>query len=243
MNQPYAVTAEFYDLLQAEDQLAVVDRLADRWFGTPRVGVLDVGAGTGLATFRFAQRCDLPLHAVEPSASMRSVLLSRLATRPDIRPRVRVHAAGIQELGLRAVADFGWCLNTMGGLDAGARRRALAALAEALVPGGVAVVQRPPATACDGRRGLPSVELGGDVYTGDVTSAPVGSAGVRWCFRYRVVRDGELVRQETETFDGHLVSEERFDAELRAAGLTPTGADSPDVVVVRRVGVGTLRPE
>ncbi|MDI1461503.1 class I SAM-dependent methyltransferase [Catellatospora sp. KI3] len=234
MNQPYAVTAEFYDLLQADGQLAVVDRLADRWFGRPRVGVLDVGAGTGLAVFRFAQRCELPVHAVEPAASMRAVLLSRLATRPDLRPRVRVHAAGVQELGLRGVADFGWCLNTMGGLGGPARRRALAALAEALVPGGVAVVQRPPATARGDRRSLARVELGGDVYTGDVTSMPVGAAGVRWCFRYRVVRDGELVRQETETFDGHLVSAELFDAELLRAGLAPVGADSPDVVVVRR---------
>ncbi|MFD0592531.1 hypothetical protein ACFQZ4_08155 [Catellatospora coxensis] len=46
MGQAYAVTAEFYDLLQATEHLAVTGRLLDRWLGSPEVGVLDVGAGT-----------------------------------------------------------------------------------------------------------------------------------------------------------------------------------------------------
>ena len=42
MGQAYAVTAEFYDLLQATEHLAVTGRLLDRWLGRPEVGVLDV---------------------------------------------------------------------------------------------------------------------------------------------------------------------------------------------------------
>src|SRR5262245_36322695 len=119
MSQAYAVTAEFYDLLQAADHLRVTGRLLDRWLGRPEVGVLDVraGAGPGLDTALLARRCPVAVHAVEPAASMRAVLLSRLAEHPDPSTRVRVHARAMQELGLLGVADFAWCLNTMAGLD------------------------------------------------------------------------------------------------------------------------------
>ncbi|WP_155375774.1 class I SAM-dependent methyltransferase [Catellatospora vulcania] len=234
MGQAYAVTAEFYDLLQAAEQLAVSGRLLDRWLGSPEVGVLDVGAGTGLAVSLLARRCAVPVHAVEPAASMRAVLLSRIAGQSEVLPRVRVHARNVQDLGLVGVADFAWCLNTMAGLDVSDRAAALRALATALVPGGRLVVQRPPAHAADGRRDLPSWQLGGDLYSGEVVTTPVGADRVRWRFSYRVSREGALVREETEVFDGHLATESGFDAELAAAGFTVVGADDPDIVIARR---------
>ncbi|GAB4055948.1 class I SAM-dependent methyltransferase [Catellatospora paridis] len=234
MGQAYAVTAEFYDLLQATEDLAVTGRLLDRWLGRPEVGVLDVGAGTGLATNVLARRCAVTVHAVEPAASMRAVLLSRLAGQTEVLPRVRVYARTVQDLGLVGVADFGWCLNTMAGLDRSDRAAALRALAAALVPGGRLVVQRPPSRAVAQRHDLPSWRLGGDLYSGEVTTTPVGADRVRWRFDYRVSRDGALVRAETEVFDGHLATESGFDAELASAGFVVVGADVPDIVVAQR---------
>lgn len=234
MGQAYAVTAEFYDLLQAAEQVGVTERLLDRWLGHPEVGVLDVGAGTGLATARLARRCPVLVHAVEPAGVMRAVLLSRLAGQPDLLARVRVHARAVQELGLHNVADFGWCLNTMAELDAAERAGALAALADAVVPGGRLVVQRPPSEAADSRRDLPSWRLGGDLYTGEVTTVRTGPRGVRWRFDYRVSRDGALVREASEVFDGHLATEPEFEAELNAAGFTAVAGDTPDIVIAQR---------
>ncbi|WP_144119288.1 class I SAM-dependent methyltransferase [Catellatospora sichuanensis] len=234
MGQEYAVTAEFYDLLQATEHLAVTGRLLDRWLGRPEVGVLDVGAGTGLATNLLARRCAVTVHAVEPAASMRAVLLSRLAGHTEVLPRVRLYARNVQDLGLAGIADFAWCLNTMAGLDLSDRAAALRALATALVPGGRLVVQRPPTRAAEDRRDLPSWQLGGDLYSGEVTTSPVGADRVRWRFSYRVSRDGALVREESEVFDGHLATESGFDAELVAAGFTVIGTDDPDIVVARR---------
>ncbi|GHJ43835.1 hypothetical protein Cs7R123_11770 [Catellatospora sp. TT07R-123] len=235
MTETYTVTAEFYDLLQAAQHRAVTVPLLDRWLGRPVVGVLDVGAGTGLDTVLLAERCDVTVHAVEPSSTMRAVLLGRLTARADLLARVRVHAREVERLGLAGVADFAWCRNTVSGFDTAGRAAALAAMATALVPGGRLVVQRPPAVALPDRGDLPSVLVGGDLYSGELTTTPVGDQRVRWRFAYRVSRDGALVRQEDETFEGHVVTPEAFARELAAAGFTVEAEDIGDTVVARRV--------
>jgi SAM-dependent methyltransferase len=231
----YAATAEFYDLLQAKEYLGIAERLAARWLGRPSVGVLDVGAGTGLATALFTRATDVIVHAVEPAAAMRTVLLSRLAGRPELLARVRLHAKPIADLGLIDVADVAWCLNTMATLDEHDRKAALDAIGAALVPGGTLIVQRPPEQPGPDRRDLPSWQLGGDLYGGEVTCTPDGPDRVLWRYAYRVTRDDQLVREEHEEFRGHLVSAAGFRGELEAAGFTPTGADDPDVVIARKI--------
>jgi SAM-dependent methyltransferase len=232
----YDVTAEFYDLLHARTYLDEAERLLDRWLGEPVVGVLDVGAGTGLGTVAIAARCGVPLHAVEPAASMRAVLLSRIAGQPQLLDRITVHAAPVERLGLRAIADFALCLNTMSTLDESARRQGLAAIARALVDGGRLVVQRPPAHAGTGHTALPTWRLGEDRYGGETVGRLIGSDEVEWRFTYRVARGDAVIREATETFRGYLVPPSRFDDELRAAGFEPEGSDEPDIVVARRAG-------
>jgi hypothetical protein len=122
----------------------------------------------------------------------------------------------------------------MAGLDPAARAAALAALAVALVPGGRLVVQRPPTAAADSRRDLPSRHVGGDRYTGEVTTERTGPRTVRWRFDYRVSRAGALVRTATEVFDGHLATVPEFDAELAGVGFTVEATDDPDIVIAHR---------
>jgi SAM-dependent methyltransferase len=227
----YTATAEFYDLLQATQHLALAKRLARRWLGRPAVGVLDVGAGTGLATAMLAHVVQVPVHAIEPAAPMRSVLLSRLAGRPELLAHVRVHARPVQELDLRGVADAALCLNTMGCLDSAERAAALAAIRTALVPGAVLIVQRPPDAVGPERRPLPAWHLGGDVYGGEVLTTPEGSGRVRWSFVYRVRRGSDVLREVSEDFTGYLTALDDFVAELGRAGFAPTAADEPDIVI------------
>jgi len=232
----YDVTAEFYDLLQATEFVGITERLLARWLGAPRVGVLDVGAGTGLATGLLARRCRVVVHAIEPAAPMRAILLSRLAGRADILGHVRVHARPVQQLGLARVADFALCLNTMASLDPEAQAEALAALATALVRGGTLVVQRPPAEPGPDRAELPAWSLGGDTYSGEVVCTQVAAERVAWRFTYRVSRGDALIREETETFDGYLATLEDFRARLASTGFTVTGTDDPEIMIARRVG-------
>jgi SAM-dependent methyltransferase len=232
----YEITAEYYDLLQAARYAQRADTLLDRWLGRPRIGALDVGAGTGLATELLAKRCGVTVHAVEPTRSMRTVLLSRLAGRPELLEHVRVHARPIQDLGLRRVADFGLCLNTMGTLDRDERADALAALAEALTADATLVLQRPPVAPGRAHAALPAWHLGGDVYSGEVTCTEGSPGAIEWRFTYRVTRDDAVIREEVETFDGFLVAADDFDAELGVAGFVVTDVDNHDVVVARRAG-------
>lgn len=232
----YDVTAEFYDVLQAPRYLRTAERLLDHWLAEPRIGVLDVGAGTGLATRLLARRTQVVVHAVEPSAQMRAVLLSRLAGHADLSSRVRVHAVPVQRLDLCGAADFALCLNTMGMFAVADRRAAMSSLARALVPGGTLVVQRPPESIRFGVKELPTWGLGGDTYGGEVATAAAGEGIVEWRFVYRVSRGGAVVREETETFTGYLVTAAAFGAELEAAGFTLIGEDRPHIAVARRYG-------
>jgi SAM-dependent methyltransferase len=232
----YEVTAEFYDVLHSARYLRQTQALLDRWLGTPRLGVIDVGAGTGLGTALLARRCDVPIHAIEPSRSMRAVLLSRLAGQEELLSRVHVHPCGVQALNLHRQADFALCLNTMGTLDAGERADALTSLARAMVDGGRLVVQRPPTHVETSRALLPSWKLGDETYGGEVTSTPVGEGVMEWRFTYRVTRGDVVVRREQETFRGHTAPPDAFAEELRRAGFTVVGTAEPDVVVAARAG-------
>jgi SAM-dependent methyltransferase len=235
-NRSYAVTAEFYDVLHARTCIEEAERLLDRWLGQPAVGVLDVGAGTGLATLAVAARCGVAVHAVEPATSMRAVLLSRIASQHEPLERITVHAAPIEGLGLCSIADFALCLNTMSTLDESARRRGLGAIARALVAGGRFVVQRPPTQAVSALTALPTRQVGVDRYGGETQGRLVGGHEVEWTYTYRVTRGNAVIREATESFRGYLVPPARFDEELRAAGLEPEATDEPDIVIARRAG-------
>jgi SAM-dependent methyltransferase len=94
--------AEVYDRVRPGYPDALVRDVME--FGGLRAGmtVLEVGAGTGLATLAFA-RCGLRVHCVEPSRSMASILAARTADLPDVTIDV---------------ADFGELQVERGGYDA-----------------------------------------------------------------------------------------------------------------------------
>jgi SAM-dependent methyltransferase len=228
----YDVTAEFYDVLHASRYVRSTRRVLDRWLGTPTVGVIDVGAGTGLGTSLLTARCHVDVHAVEPSRAMRAVLLSRLAGQPDVLSRVHVHTCLVQDLNLHRAADFVLCLNTMGTLDREARAAALAALHRAVVPGGRLVVEAPPARLPTDVHQLPSWTLGDQRYGGTVSTRDAGAGRFTWHFDYRVTNGDALVRSEHESFPGYLVPD--FEPELTDAGFAVTERDG-DLFIASRV--------
>lgn len=224
--QPYAVTAEFYDILQAESDRRLADRRFASAASAARVGIVDVGAGTGIVTEVLLAGSAAPVHAVEPSAPMRVALLTRLAgLGADVRARVTVHPGTLQDAGLDRVADLVVCANVAGVVEPSERRALWRAAAEALVPGGLLLVDPPPAGVPDAPtlRELPRVRVGPDSYSAQVCTRPDrGLLSVT--YTYRVEHDGETVRVETEEFTMWPATADAVYDELRQAGFSGGGS-------------------
>ncbi|WP_329557177.1 class I SAM-dependent methyltransferase [Streptomyces sp. NBC_00696] len=233
----YAVSAEFYDVLQGEADAAQVRELYGTAVGSARHGVLDIGAGTGRVTLLGLAESEVGVHAVEPARSMRSALMTRLASLPaEVRGRVTVHPCTLDEARLRGVADIAVCHNTLACLDPSSRRRLYPAVAEALSPGGLFLLHLPPANLprTPTVRPLPPQRLGRHEYGGHmVLSAEAGR--IRTRFDYWV-RDGtDVVREHTETFWMWPASRDDVAEELAEHGFTPVpDAGDPAVLTVRR---------
>lgn len=226
--EPYTVTAEFYDILQAESDRRLADRRFAAAASRARVGIVDVGAGTGIVTEVLLARSAAPIHAVEPSTPMRVALLTRLAgMTADARARVTIHPDTLQGAALTRVADLVVCANIAGAVEPAQRRELWSAAAEALVPGGVLLVDPPPTAVPDAPtlRDLPPVRVGPDTYSAQVRTRPDRGL-LTLTYIYRVERDGEIVREESEEFSMWPASTDTFHDELRQAGFSAAATDS-----------------
>jgi trans-aconitate methyltransferase len=216
------VTAEFYDILQAEADRRLAERRFAAAASRARQGIVDVGAGTGIVTEVLLARSAAPVHAVEPSTAMRVALLTRLAgMSADARARVTVHPGTLQAAALTQTADLVVCANTVGALEPAQRRELWSAAAEALVPGGVLLVDPPPTAVPDAptTRDLPPVRVGPDTYSAQVRTQP-GRGLLTLTYTYRVERDGETVRVESEEFTMWPAATATVHDELRRAGFS-----------------------
>ncbi|MEU9317253.1 class I SAM-dependent methyltransferase [Streptomyces sp. NPDC048295] len=219
----YAVTAEFYDILQADADEARVRRLYGREVATARRGVLDIGAGTGRVTMLALTDSRADVHAVEPARAMRTSLLTRLSSLPaEQRGRVTVHPHSLDEAALHAVADVAVCHNVVGCLPPSARERLWPAIGAALTPGGSLFVQLPPARPPVRAlvRLLTDQRVGAHTYGGRLT---MSAAGYRILARADYwVRGGEdVLREHTETFWMWPATRSRLIGELAPHGFAP----------------------
>ncbi|MEU4116075.1 class I SAM-dependent methyltransferase [Kitasatospora sp. NPDC028055] len=233
----YAVSAEFYDLLQAETDRRLAERRFAEAATRARHAVLDVGAGTGIVTEVLLRASSVPVHAVEPAPAMRAALLSRLAhLGADQRARVTVHAETLAAAGLAAVADLAVASNVVACLDPPTRRATWQAISAALLPGGLLLFDPPPTdlpAGCEEVGRLGPVRVGPDLYSADVTRRPHRGV-LRMVFTYRVERGQELLREAREAFDLWPASPERLSEELEAAGLRLVQAPGADLMAARR---------
>ena len=231
----YAVSGEYLHLLSRSAWTAMRPRLAAALAGVdPAAGpVLELGAGTGLGTDVVLDTVGNDVLAAEPSASLRAVLLARLADRAT--DRVTVYPGGATEVPLpdRIAAVVG--VHMVGHLAPPDRKRLWAAVAERLAPGGPVVLNvQPPATA----EAVPEfpwmgAPVGGLVYEGTGSAEPTGPDSVRWRMRYRTRReDGTVIAEASAEYAWWIVTADGLATELADAGLEPSVDD--DLVVARK---------
>ncbi|MDH6123993.1 class I SAM-dependent methyltransferase [Kitasatospora sp. GP82] len=232
----YSVSAEFYDVLHgAEYRRSALELAAPA--AAARLGIVELGAGTGLVTEVLVSASSVPVHVVEPAAAMRAVLLSRLAAAgPDTLGRVTVHPCPAQQLGLAAQADLAVCLRVIAGLPPVERRSVWHSAATWLLPGGLLLVDRPPRhlPAEPRQRVVGEVRIGIDTYTARLTEHPKGDH-VQLDYTYLVRRQGRVIRRAEETFHQWPLTDEELDRELADAGFRLEGEQTPGVLRLRRL--------
>lgn len=232
----YAVTAEFYDLLHGEEFLESAAARLTPFARAARVGVLEVGAGTGLLTAVVARALapGVRLDAVEPSAAMRAVLQSRLALDHELAGRVTVHACGAQEV-RPARYDLVVAVDVLATLPPPVRRDVLQVAGERTVPGGVLVAEAPDAPGGAFGPQVAGVGVLGDDVVEAELSAAVTEPGVRrFAYTYRQRRGAELVREGSESFLVWDLDEPTLRAELAAAGFGSAERTGDGLLVARR---------
>ncbi|WP_280235085.1 class I SAM-dependent methyltransferase [Nocardia cyriacigeorgica] len=199
-NDPYALSAEFYDVMAAPHwelkRAVLVEALTGS--GPITAPIIDIGAGSGLSTMTIAETVpEVPIHAVEPSAAMRAALVSRLLAHPDHAARVTVHPEIAEKVALPETLGAAVLFGVIGYLDRPARQQLWARLRDRLTPQAPIVVEYMP---LDRPQPVPEMmianqRIGQRDNEVHISGEPADAESQHWTMRY-VVREGETVVRE-----------------------------------------------
>lgn len=238
MADPYAVAAEFLELMSLE---------AWRWLGPALVDcldgvdasagpVLDLGAGTGLGTEVILDSiAGATVLAVEPSPALRAALFTRVLARPDGPARVTVVPGTLGEVMLPERLGGMIGMHMLGHLSAAQRGELWRELASRLAPGAPAVVNlQPPAEpVAVPRTEFVTSTVGHRRYAGSGEAEPVGPESVQWRMTYRTFEGDDLVAEAEARYHWWTIAPDQLLAEIVAAGLAAERR-YPDLFIVRR---------
>lgn len=193
------ISAPFYDLFHEGGHVPRVRASLPPLLAGMRRSILEIGAGTGLLTTSLADLTPGEIFALEPSASMRAVLLSRLSSRPELLSRVTVLPCDALSVRLDEPAQAVVMINVMYALEPDYRRRLWPVLAGVLETRGLLVFTwrdgGPPAP--HPLRELQSRQVGRHTYTvlSEILSSDEEACRARYLHR---ITEGDKVISEEE---------------------------------------------
>lgn len=243
---PYSVTAGYYDLFRAAEEERALPSVSFFASLAPVGGsALELGPGTGRVTLAVAERV-ATVCCLERSATMRAVLLAKLAQRPALWDRVTVLPGSAPSFQLGQRFDYVYLAGLLEHIPHIDRPKLFSAVAEHLVPGGTAamdMVLTEPAPDTPERE-LDDVRLGECRYVHSMRAQRISPDLSRVHITYRTYHRGELVATDVVTRLHHMHRPGPVLADLAAAGLVPadgtgTGTefnDAGEVVVRKDVG-------
>ncbi len=230
------ISVPFYELLRDNGHVPEIRRKLPPLLTGIRRSILEIGAGTGLITTSLADWTPAEIFALEPSAEMRAVLISRLTSRPELLERVTVLPCDALSVDLDEPVEAAVMINVMYALEPDYRRRLWPVLAAQLAPGGLLVFTwragGPPAPGPlqeqDSRR------VGRHTYT--VLSEILESDEEAFSARYliRITEGDKVVSEEEITGCGYRPGWEVIQRELVSAGFSQT--ESADRLLAWRLG-------
>lgn len=223
--EPYAAVAEFVEIALSAAWTDLDARLAEALSDAPAApdaAVVDIGAGGGRGVLASGRAVSSgPIVAVEPSAPMRAVLLSRLALDPALRARTTVLATDLAGSALPLRWSAALALNMAGHLDPIERRGLWRTAAERLLPGAplLVTVQPPYEARALSEMDWGAVQVGEHAVATSGSAEPDGPDSVIWRITYRVLEGGRVLRQARMTHRWYVQDPAGLIAELGEAGL------------------------
>lgn len=221
-HDPYAAAVPFYDLWHEDGHVPQVRRTLPGMLSEVRGDVLEVGAGTGLITEVIADAVPGEIYALEPSLGMRSVLLSRLAARPELLKRVTVLPCGALEAEVDEPVEAVVMIAVLQNFDAAGRAALWPTLARQLRPGGLLVLdwrRREPPVPGE-LRPMGSYQVGRHTYRILGQVLEVAGERIDSRFLYQIVHRGAVIGEDEVVSTSHRPTHERLEAELSGAGFT-----------------------
>jgi SAM-dependent methyltransferase len=218
------ISVPFYDLLQENGHVPEIRRKLPPLLAGVRRSVLEIGAGTGLITTSLADWTPAEVFALEPSAGMRAVLLSRLSSRPELLKRVTVLPCDALSVDLDEPAEAVVMINVMYAMEPDYRARLWPVLAAQLAPGGLLVFTwsagGPPAPRP--LQEVDSRQVGRHTYTVLSQILESGEEAFRMRNLYRVTEGEKVISEEEITGYAYRPAWDVLQRELVSAGFTQT---------------------
>lgn len=213
------ISVPFYELFQ--DHVPKIRKNLPPLLSGVRRSILEVGAGTGLITTSLAEWTPAEIFALEPSAGMRGVLLSRLGSRPGLLSRVTVLPCDALSVSLPEPAEAAVMINVMYALEPDYRKQLWPVLASSLEAGGLLVF-----TWRDGGppkprpiQELESRQVGRHTYTALSEILDTDGEAMHARYVHRITEGDKVISEEEITGYGYRPAWDVLQREVTAAGF------------------------
>ena len=218
------ISLPFYDLLQENGHVPEIGKKLPPLLAGVRRSVLEIGAGTGLITASLTDWTPAEIFALEPSAGMRAVLLSRLSSRPELLKRVTVLPCDALSVDLDEPVEAVVMINVMYALEPDYRKRLWPVLAAQLAPAGLLVFTwragGPPAPRS--LQELDSRQVGRHTYTVLSEILESDKEAFRARYLYRITEGEQVISEEEIIGYAYRPVWDVIHRELIIAGFTQT---------------------
>jgi SAM-dependent methyltransferase len=216
------ISLPFYDLFAEDGHVAKIRESLPPLLTGVRRSILEIGAGTGLITTSLAEWTPAEIFALEPSAGMRAILLSRLSSRPELLDRVTVLPCDALSVALGEPVEAVVMINVMYALEPDYRKRLWPVLAASLETAGLLVFTwrdgGPPAPRP--LKELVSRQVGRHTYSAWSEILSTGTEAYRARYLHRITEGGQVVSEEEITGYAYRPPWNVLERELVTAGFT-----------------------